>query len=198
MPIINRTAEAKLPTHHGDFSMYVYLEDKTNKEHIALVAGDVTNKESVLVRIHSECITGDVFSSQRCDCGEQLNMSLHMIAQQEAGILLYLRQEGRGIGLINKIKSYALQETGIDTMTANRKLGFPADMRDYSPAISMLKDLQVQSIRLLTNNPDKINTFVNSEIPCVERVPVEALPNEHNHYYLKTKRDAAGHLLLQV
>lgn len=195
---IARAARAELPTQFGNFSIYVYLDRSNGKEHIALVHGELKNTSNVMVRIHSECMTGDVFGSHRCDCGEQLHTALNMLMQQESGILLYLRQEGRGIGLINKIRSYALQETGMDTVTANHKLGFPADMREYSAAVSILRDLKIQSIRLLTNNPDKVNTFRNAGIECVERIPLETMPNAHNHGYLRTKRDKTGHMLLNV
>jgi len=195
---ISCVAKSKLPTQFGNFSLFIYLDKADRKEHIALVTGDMKKNKNVLVRIHSECMTGDVFGSHRCDCGEQLHTALDMLARQEVGILLYLRQEGRGIGLINKIKSYALQEAGIDTITANHKLGFPSDMREYSVAVSILQDLKVKSIRLLTNNPDKVNSFANTGIACVERIPLETFPNQHNHFYLKTKREVSGHMLLNV
>lgn len=190
-------ARARLPTKYGLFHLFLYHDNIINdkKDHIALVRGNVINKRNVLTRIHSECLTGDVFDSMRCDCAEQLHHALQAISKSKEGILLYLRQEGRGIGLINKILAYKLQDEGLNTITANKALGLPVDSRDYSLAIAILEDLKIKSIKLLTNNPKKIEIFKSSKIPCVKRVPIEIEANPHNIDYLHIKRNELGHLL---
>ena len=190
----HRVAEAALPTRHGPFRMLVY-DTAAGKEHVALTVGPIDDGLPVLVRLHSECLTGDVFGSARCDCGQQLEDSLRVLQEQRRGILLYLRQEGRGIGLSNKIRAYALQDQGYDTVEANLRLGLPEDMRDYADAAAMLHDLGVRQVRLLTNNPAKIEGLVRHGIEVVERLPLQVQPNPHNRRYLGTKREKMGHLL---
>ena len=192
-PSTRRVAEATLPTRYGDFRMFVYDTSK-HKEHVALILGAVDAGEPVLVRAHSECLTGDVFGSSRCDCGEQLADSLRFLQEQGRGVLLYLRQEGRGIGLANKISAYALQEQGLDTVEANLALGLPEDMRDYRVAAEMLLDLGVQRARLLTNNPAKVEGLERYGVEVVERIPLGISPNPSNLEYLRTKREKMGHL----
>ncbi|MEC9485626.1 MAG: bifunctional 3,4-dihydroxy-2-butanone-4-phosphate synthase/GTP cyclohydrolase II [Candidatus Izemoplasma sp.] len=193
--LIERSAEADLPTDHGEFRMVGY-ENTLNKEHhVALVKGDITADEPTLVRVHSECLTGDAFSSQRCDCGDQLDAALDNINKEGKGVLLYMRQEGRGIGLINKIKAYALQDKGLDTVDANLALGLPEDARDYGIGAQILKDLGVGKMRLMTNNPKKIHGLSGYGLEVVERVPIQTNHNERSHQYLKTKKDRMGHLL---
>ncbi len=187
-------ADALLPTKSGLFHMYVFNGDD-NKEHVALVMGEIKKDIPMLVRIHSECLTGDVFDSLRCDCGPQLQASLKQIKKEKSGILLYLRQEGRGIGLINKIKAYALQDLGFDTVDANKKLGFVADAREYDIAALMLAEFGVKKIRLLTNNPKKIEEVKKYGIDVVERAPIQIKPNKVNKGYLLTKKNRLGHLL---
>src|SRR3989344_7013364 len=180
---MQRKETAKLPTAYGYFTAYVY-ECSEHLNHLALVKGDSKNKDATLVRMHSECLTGDVFHSKRCDCGEQLDRALRLIAK-ENGILLYLRQEGRGIGLVNKIKAYNLQDRGMDTVEANEKLGFKADMRDYNLAARILADLGVKKIRLITNNPKKIEGLEKHGIEIVKRIPLIIKPNASNRKYLE-------------
>ena len=185
---IERGEEVRFPTSFGDFKLIPYSD---NKEcHIALVMGDP--KENSLVRIHSECLTGDVFSSLRCDCGDQIKKAMRMISKEGSGVIIYLRQEGRGIGLLNKLKAYALQDKGLDTVEANLKLGFEADQRTYEAAVHILKDLGLKKIRLLTNNPDKINGL-NGSIEVTERMPLKGGVNGHNRKYLNTKKEKMGH-----
>ena len=191
-PLLEKTNIINLPTDYGDFKAVSFYDRSENKEHLALIKGDI-KKESVLTRIHSECLTGDVFSSNRCDCGNQLHKSMKMIDENGSGIILYLRQEGRGIGLFNKIKAYHLQEEGYDTVDANIKLGFAPDLRDYKIACEMLKDLGVKSINLLTNNPDKIKQVQKYDIKVDKRVPIEIHSNHVDKIYLKTKADRMGH-----
>jgi GTP cyclohydrolase II len=188
-----RVAKANLPTRHGAFEIAVY-NTADHKEHVAFTLGAIDDGEPVLVRAHSECLTGDVFGSSRCDCGEQLADSLRFLQEQGRGVLLYLRQEGRGIGLANKISAYALQEQGLDTVEANHALGLPEDMRDYRVAAEMLLDLGVRRVRLLTNNPAKIEGLERYGVEVVERVPSKISPNPWNLGYLRTKREKMGHL----
>ena len=193
-PVTRRLAGANLPTRYGSFEMHVYGAPE-HKEHVALTLGAVDDGGPVLVRAHSECLTGDVLGSSRCDCGEQLAHSLRHLQEEGRGVLLYLRQEGRGIGLANKISAYALQERGLDTVEANLALGLPEDGRDYRVAAEMLLDLGVRRARLLTNNPAKVEGLERHGVEVVERVPLRISPNPSNVGYLRTKREKMGHLL---
>ncbi len=193
--LVHRVAEAKLPTKHGEFTVYAYKSDMDPDEHVALVMGDVTTPEPVLVRVHSECLTGDVFGSMRCDCGEQLDMAMRKIANEGRGVLLYMRQEGRGIGLHNKLRAYELQDDGLDTVEANLSLGFAADLRDYGIGAQILADLGLHEIRFLTNNPKKIIGFEGYGLKVVEQIPVLVKPNPYNIHYLETKQRKLGHML---
>lgn len=188
-------AIADLPTIHGDYQVVAFWNNFDRKEHAAFVHGDVFDKEDVPVRLHSECLTGDVIGSLRCDCREQLVESQRRIAKMDFGVILYMRQEGRGIGFINKIRAYQLQDRGYDTLKANEMLGFKRDERDYDVAAHMLKSLHVKSIRLLTNNPDKIKDLQMHGMKVTTRIPVVVPPNEYNRFYLETKRRRAGHLM---
>lgn len=193
--LISLGANSKLPSVYGDFDIYVFENTVDGKNHLAIVKGDVKDKENVLIRIHSECLTGDVFGSKRCDCGEQLESALRTIEAEGEGILVYMRQEGRGIGLVNKIKAYALQEQGLDTVEANEQLGFPADMREYSLSAQILRYLGVKSVRLLTNNPRKTNGLEHWGVHVTKRVPIIMKANKFNENYLMTKRLKLGHMI---
>jgi 3,4-dihydroxy 2-butanone 4-phosphate synthase/GTP cyclohydrolase II len=193
--MIERVAEARLPTRHGDFTAIAYKSAVDSGEHIALTTGQWDPEQPVLVRIHSECLTGDVFGSLRCDCGEQIEMALEILGKEGTGIFLYMRQEGRGIGLHNKIKAYSLQDNGLDTVDANKTLGFEPDLRHYGVGAQILRDLGVRKLRLLTNNPRKVVGLAGFELEIVERVPVEAPVTEQNRAYLHTKRARMGHIL---
>ena len=193
--IVERMAEAALPTRFGDFRVFAYESILDHREHLALVKGDITGKGNVLVRMHSECMTGDVFGSERCDCGEQLAAAMRQINEEGQGAVIYLRQEGRGIGLVNKLKAYELQDEGMDTVEANQKLGFKPDLRDYGIGAQILLDLGLHSIRLLTNNPRKIVGLDGYDIEITGVEPLLVEPGEHNERYLDTKRSKLGHIL---
>lgn len=193
--LVEMVAEARLPSDHGDFLLRVYQNNIDGKEHVAIIKGDVSPDVPLLVRVHSECLTGDIFASRRCDCGPQLHAALDMIEQEGSGVVLYMRQEGRGIGLVNKIKAYALQEQGLDTVEANTHLGFPPDPRDYGIGAQILHDLGVRKMRLMTNNPKKRVGLQSHGLEVVELVGLEVTPTKENLGYLETKRDKMGHVL---
>lgn len=193
--LVQRVASVDFPTRFGDFKLYMYRSDIDDHHHLAIVKGDVRDKEDVLVRVHSQCLTGDVFGSARCDCGDQLARAMEMIENEGLGVLLYMRQEGRGIGLANKIKAYHLQDRGRDTVEANEELGFQPDLRDYGIGAQILKDLGLGTIRILTNNPRKVVGLEGHGLKITDRIPIQVTPTKHNRRYLETKRDKLGHLL---
>jgi 3,4-dihydroxy 2-butanone 4-phosphate synthase / GTP cyclohydrolase II len=193
--LVERTTSVRLPTAYGDFTAVAFRETLTGKHHVALVRGEIADAENVLVRVHSECLTGDVFHSLRCDCGEQLEQALLQIAAEDRGVLLYMAQEGRGIGLLNKLKAYELQENGLDTVEANLELGFPADAREWGIGNQILADLGLTTIRILTNNPKKISGLEGYGLTVTEQVPIEVPPNAENRRYLLAKRDKLEHKL---
>lgn len=188
-------ASSRLPTRHGEFSIHAFEDVETGKEHVALSMGDLANGQPALARLHSECLTGDGFGSLRCDCGPQLEEAMRLVAEAGHGVILYLRQEGRGIGLVNKIRAYALQDAGADTVEANEQLGFGADLREYAMCGDMLRHLGVTQVRLMTNNPKKVAAVEANGVQVVERVPLISGLNPHNEGYMQTKTDKMGHLL---
>jgi len=192
--LVERIETVQMPTDYGDFVLHLYRSKLDAKNHIALVCGDVAGKKGVLVRVHSECLTGDVFGSKRCDCGPQLKQAMRQVSGEGCGVIVYMRQEGRGIGLAPKMKAYKLQEGGYDTVEANLKLGFPMDLREYGLGAQILADLGLKTIRLLTNNPKKIVGLEGYGLEIIEQVPIKVAPNKHNAGYLRTKRDKMGHL----
>ncbi len=193
--LVERQEVVKMPTEYGDFDLYLFHSKADGQHHLALVKGNPAGRKGVLVRVHSECLTGDVFGSRRCDCGSQLHAAMQRIEEEGCGVILYMRQEGRGIGLAAKLKAYSLQEQGLDTVDANLRLGFPTDLREYGIGAQMLVDLGLKSIRLLTNNPKKVVGLQGYGLEIIEQLPVRVVPNPHNERYLKTKRDRMGHAL---
>ena len=197
-PFVTRVAAAKLPTEYGVFDIVAYEDSVDGKTHVALVHGDIGRGENVIVRVHSSCVTGDIFHSSRCDCGPQLDTAMRRIVHEGRGVLLYLDQEGRGIGLANKIRAYSLQDEGFDTVEANERLGFPADRREYGVSVRMLLDLGVSSVRLLSNNPRKLAGVTGDGLSVSERIPLEIPASEFTRRYLKTKKEKLGHELTSV
>lgn len=193
--LVERITSVNLPTSWGDFRLHLYHSQIDGREHLALVKGDVSGEKNVMVRVHSSCLTGDVLGSCRCDCGAQLHTAMQMVDREGKGVVLYMNQEGRGIGLTNKLKAYALQDGGLDTVEANEQLGFQADLRDYGVGAQILVDLGLTSIRLMTNNPRKVIGLKGYGLEIIDRVPLEINPDKHNRFYLETKRDKLGHLL---
>jgi len=196
--LVQRIAAPHLPTRFGEFRLYAYRSEVTHEEHIALVHGEIREDEPVLVRVHSQCLTGDVFGSSRCDCGAQLSLAMERIVEAGKGVFLYLLQEGRGIGLVNKLKAYELQDEGHDTVSANEKLGFPPDIRNYGVGCQILRDLGVRQMRLMTNNPSKYVAIDGYGLEIVERVPLEVGPTAGSRKYLEAKKNKMGHLLKMV
>ncbi len=193
--LVEKIEAIELPTEYGDFTLHLYEDKFDNDSHLALTMGDYSKEDSVLVRVHSECLTGDVFQSQRCDCGDQLEMAMHQISENKSGIILYLRQEGRGIGLKHKIKAYKLQEEGMDTVEANNELGFSADLRDYGVGAQILKDLDAIKLTIMTNNPKKLIGLEGHGLTIVDRKPIKIPPKKMNKKYLETKKNKLGHIL---
>ena len=193
--LVKKVEEVNLPTKYGNFKLHLYEDIFDNNSHLALSLGDFSHEKSTLVRVHSECLTGDVFHSQRCDCGDQLETAMQMISKNKSGVIVYLKQEGRGIGLLHKIKAYRLQEGGLDTVEANEKLGFSADLRDYGVGAQILKDLGITNITIMTNNPKKLVGLEGHGLNIVSRIPIKIKPNQNNKEYLKTKKSKLGHIL---
>jgi len=193
--LVERLEVVRMPTDYGDFDLHLYRSKVDGQHHLALVRGEVAGKTNVLVRVHSECLTGDVFGSKRCDCGPQLHQAMRQVTEAKQGVIVYMRQEGRGIGLAPKIKAYKLQEQGLDTIEANRRLGYPMDLREYGLGAQILCDLGLKTIRLLTNNPKKIVGLEGYGLEIVEQVPIRIKPNPHNEKYLRVKREKLGHLI---
>jgi 3,4-dihydroxy 2-butanone 4-phosphate synthase / GTP cyclohydrolase II len=193
--LVERVETVQMPTDYGEFALHLYRSKIDGQYHLALVKGDVTGKENILVRVHSECLTGDVFGSRRCDCGPQLHQAMKQVSEAGRGVIVYMRQEGRGIGLPAKIQAYRLQEGGLDTVEANLKLGFPMDLREYGIGAQILVDLGLKTIRLLTNNPKKVVGLEGYGLEIVKQVPIRIKPNQHNAKYLKAKREKLGHLI---
>ena len=193
--LVKKAEEVNLPTKYGNFKLHLYEDIFDNNSHLALSLGDFSHEKSTLVRVHSECLTGDVFHSQRCDCGDQLETAMQMISNNKSGVIVYLKQEGRGIGLLHKIKAYRLQEGGLDTVEANEELGFSADLRDYGVGAQILKDLGITNITIMTNNPKKLVGLEGHGLNIVSRIPIKIKPNKNNKEYLKTKKSKLGHIL---